>query len=88
MSNRQAVAAENVYAGVGVGRNRQPWEIRKWLDINGLNIADVARRAKTSHSTAGRTIRGSCNSRAVLGVLKGLGCPLEYLSLPADLLEG
>lgn len=75
----------NIHAGVGAGRKRHPWEIRKWLDFQGLNIADIARAAETCHPTASRTIKGIANNRAVLTVLQDLGCPLEYLSLPTDM---
>ena len=87
MRTNQAFAAENIHAGVGAGRNRQPWRIREWLDANNLNMSDIAREAGVQHSTASRTIRGIANSRPVLRALYSKGCPSEYLSLPHDLLQ-
>lgn len=75
----------NKCAAYGAGRNRQPWRIREYLDGLGKTQADIARALEMNPSIVNRTIRGAVNNRAVLGHLRNLGCPDEYLSLPADM---
>jgi len=75
----------NKCAAYGAGRNRRPWRIREFLDEQGVTQAEIARELGISRSIVNRTIRGMVNNRAVLGYLRSLGCPGEFLSLPMDM---
>ena len=77
----------NPFAAAGAGRHRQPWRIREELDRRGLSMADVARALGLARSTVSRTVQGANNSRRVLAYLRDLGIPLEYLSLPEDMMD-
>jgi hypothetical protein len=63
----------------GIGKGRQPWQIRQYLSGLGLSMSDVARRATTFPQVAQETVKGIRNHRRVLAVLEDLGCPAEYL---------
>jgi hypothetical protein len=75
----------NVHAGVGAGRNRQPYRIREFLDRQDTNMARLADELGISRQVVQATVRGFKNNRKVLRHLKKMGCPERYLSLPNDL---
>lgn len=79
--------SSNVHAGVGAGKGRKPFRIREFLDGEGTNMAQVARKVGVSRQVVQATVRGQRNNRKVLGHLKAMGCPLTFLSLPEDMLE-
>jgi hypothetical protein len=68
-----------IFAQRGLGRGRDPWLIRRYLDSLGMNLADVAVLAKTRRMTVSDTVRGISNHRRTLAELERLGCPLELL---------
>lgn len=77
-----AVAA-NLHAGVGAGRERDPWEIKRQMDLLRITQADVAQKAGIkSHSVVSRTINGVANNEKVLRALVSYGVGVECLSLP------
>ena len=72
-------------SGVGSGRFRDTWAIRRWLDEQGLNMSDVARNIGVAPQVVSMTVRGTRNNRAVLQKLLDMGCPRQALSLPDDM---
>jgi transcriptional regulator with XRE-family HTH domain len=70
---------------IRVGKNRQPWRIREFLESKGMNQADVSREVGVSQHVMSETIRGIRNSRKVLVYLRDQGCPVKHLDLPEDL---
>ena len=79
-------AAANIHAGVGAGKFRRPWRIREFLAGQGLQMADVGRELNISRQVVTATVSGTANNRKVLGYLQQIGCPVQYLSLPADMI--
>lgn len=77
----------NVHAGVGAGRNRKPYRIREFLDQQETNMTRLADELGVSRQVVQATVRGNANNRKVLKLLKAMGCPERYLSLPVDLQE-
>ncbi|MFW5490401.1 MAG: hypothetical protein ACNI3A_18590 [Desulfovibrio sp.] len=77
----------NIHAGVGAGRYRDPWGIRRFLDANGKTMTDVARTLDISSQAVSATVKGVRNNRRVLRLLRDMGCPAKALSLPDDLKE-
>lgn len=75
----------NVHAGVGPGKFRDPWAIRRFLSERGLNMSALARALEISPQAVQETVRGTRNTRKVLARLLEMGCPHEVLSLPDDL---
>ena len=63
----------------GIGRGRDPWLIRRFLNGKGLTMADVAVMAHASRRDASETVRGIRNHRRILAELERLGCPAELL---------
>ena len=80
--------ATNTHAAVGAGKFRDPWRIRGFLDSMDITMADIARELGLKHSSVSRTVKGTLNNRKVLARLREMGCPPQYLSLPADMLDG
>lgn len=72
----------NIHAGVGAGKNRQPWRIREFLASLDLDMAKVGRELGVSRNTVRTTVYGTANNRKVLAHLSKLGCPDEILSPP------
>jgi len=70
---------------IRVGKNRQPWRIREFLESKGKNLADVGREVGASKHLVSETVRGIRNHRKILAYLRDLGCPEQYLDLPEDL---
>lgn len=85
MSVVEQTRTVNSHAGVGAGRYRKPWRIKEWLSSQGLYQKDIAARLGIPAETVSRTVLGRANNRKVLRLLKELGCPASYLSLPDDL---
>lgn len=76
----------NPHSSVGVGRYRQTFRIKEWMDARGIRLVDVAAHAGLrDHAVVSRTVRGGSNNRKVLKALKDLGCPEKYLALPKDM---
>lgn len=73
-------------ARMGTGKHRQPFRIYEWLDENSITIKSIALSVGITPSIVSGTIRGRKNNRRVLLELVNLGCPLDILSLPSDLL--
>ncbi|WP_051694172.1 helix-turn-helix domain-containing protein [Desulfohalovibrio reitneri] len=70
---------------IGSGRERRPWDIRRWLNNQGYTIKDLAGELGVTPSAVSHTIRGARNHRKVLELLRHLGCPTKYLALPEDM---
>ena len=68
-----------------VGKKREFWRIREFLDGCGLNMADVGRTLGVSRCLVRATMRGACNNKKVLTHLRTLGCPDMWLDLPEDM---
>lgn len=75
------------FAATGAGRNRDPWEIRKFLNVKGTNMTKLARSLGVSVNLVHVTVTGARNNRKVLTALRELGCPEKVLSLPEDMKE-
>lgn len=75
----------NVHAGLGAGRFRDPWEIKKLLSAKGTNMTKEARKIGISPQLFHRTVSGTANNRKVLEHLRRIGCPDKALSLPSDM---
>ncbi|GFK94755.1 hypothetical protein NNJEOMEG_02602 [Fundidesulfovibrio magnetotacticus] len=65
-----------------VGRKREAWRIREFLDGLGMCMADVARDLGLSRNLVGETVKGARNNKKVLDYLRELGCPEKWLDLP------
>ncbi len=83
-----------IYTGKhGAGRDRDYHAIKKWLDENNITIRQLADKANgpkgppLSHSLASQTIRGIVNNRKILWQLVAVGCPVEIINLPKDMLR-
>ncbi len=63
----------------GLGKDRDPWALRKFLAETGRNMADVARAVNTPRHKVCGTVRGVENHRRTLAHLLTLGCPPEAL---------
>ncbi len=70
---------------IRVGKNRQPWRIREFLESRGMNMADVDREVGASKHLMSETVRGIRNHRRILAYIRDMGCPEKYLDLPEDL---
>lgn len=66
---------------------RDTLKIKAWLLEKDIQGTDLARAIETSTANVSATICGRGNSRKVLWLLVKLGCPVEYLDLPADMQE-
>lgn len=68
------------------GKNRDSWNIRRFLDDRNMNMADVQRAiGAKQHSLVRETITGLRNHRKTLAYLMELGCPEKWLDLPEDM---
>jgi hypothetical protein len=63
----------------GMGKNRDPWLIRRFLGGMGITMTQVASMAGTRHQVVSDTLRGIRNHRRTLAALESLGCPLDLL---------
>lgn len=72
---------------VGAGRDRQTYKIKEWLDRQGLYGRDLAKQLGIADALVSQTIHGIRNHRPTLSLLRDLGCPEDYLSLPNDMRE-
>lgn len=65
---------------------RNTTEIRVWMMRNGYTV-DSLRLAlgHANHTPVSLTISGKNNVRSVLRHLLSLGCPVEFLDLPKDM---
>ena len=63
----------------GLGKGRDPWAIRKFLDEKGLNMAAVGRAIGSPRSKVHSTVRGTENHRATLAYLLRIGVPARDL---------
>jgi len=63
----------------GLGKDRDPWALRKFLAETGRSMADVARAVNTPRHKVTGTVRGVENHRRTLAHLLALGCPPEAL---------
>jgi len=70
---------------IRAGKNRQPWQIRGFLEGIGMTMADVGREIGASRCLMSETVRGIRNNRKILAKLRELGCPEKYLDLPEDM---
>ena len=70
---------------MGAGRDRDYHGIRKWMDENYISGSQVARDVGLDPVNCSRVIRGLSNNRKILRRLLELGCPVDILSLPADM---
>lgn len=68
-----------------VGKDRQIWRVREYLQSKSLNMTDVASAVGVSVQLVSETLRGIRNNRKVLTHLRDLGCPERFLDLPEDL---
>lgn len=63
----------------GLGKDRDPWVLRKFLAETGRSMADVARAVNAARHKVTGTVRGVENHRRTLAHLLQLGCPPEAL---------
>ena len=70
---------------IRVGKNRQPWRIREFLEGKGMSMADVGLKVGASRQVMSETVRGIRNHRKALALLRDMGCPEKFLDLPEDL---
>ncbi len=73
------------FASSGAGAGRDPWVIRRHLDLKNTNMSQIAKKLQLSPAMVQQTVKGSKNNRRVLAMLRELGCPVEALSLPEDM---
>ena len=69
----------------GAGAGRDYWAIKKWLHEKGFTLSDIAGALGINAGIVSATIRGVRNTRQVLKWLVDNDCPVEMLSLPADM---
>lgn len=61
-------------------------EIEVWMKRNGLSVAKIQRALDyKTHTGISNTLSGREHLRRVLQYLKDMGCPVEYLDLPAEM---
>jgi len=67
-----------------VKRNRR--RAMAWLVLHGIRQADIVRELQQRNKTqVNHTLLGMRSDRLVLRHLINIGCPEEYLDLPADM---
>jgi hypothetical protein len=79
---------QKIHNKPGAGKNRDYWAIKRWFDNSNYSIGSVAQEVGVHRSIVGQTIRGIRNSRKVLRRLVEIGCPQDFLGLPADVKQG
>ncbi|HOV88242.1 MAG TPA: hypothetical protein PLM79_17940 [Syntrophobacteraceae bacterium] len=57
-------------------------EIRKWMIDEGVTQAQIAREARVSKALVSLVIKGERQNDLVVTLLRGHGCPEEYLAAP------
>ncbi len=67
--------------------SRDYYAIKRWMRESHITGRAVAKKAKSYTSTVSETISGASNNRKVLRTLYHLGCPVEMLGLPPDLVK-
>lgn len=77
--------AINPAAAAGAGRDRDPWGIRKHLDLHRMTMEGLARKIGVTGQLVRSTVRGQANNARVLKALFELGVPEEALALPPKL---
>ena len=70
-----------------VGDERDTLQIKAWMVLNQLTAKELAARIGIAPVNVCLTINKKGNNRKVLRKLLELGCPAEYLDLPADMLN-
>jgi predicted transcriptional regulator len=67
--------------------NRKPFKIKEWMRGQSVTVSGVASELGISKSIVSETIYGKRNHRETLALLRSMGCPEAFLSLPKDMLE-
>ncbi len=54
--------------------------IKKWMLETGMTMTQIAKEAQVSRSLVSHVIAGRRQHKLVMTLLRGHGCPLEYLA--------